>query len=145
MLRYLIKPDIDLDAGVLDSIVKPFYWLLIYTGLYLSLKIIPYFMFLSDELDALFYVGGVLLVALLLSKILRVFINRWLRVRKRFSKTPEVLYKIVSLIVYLLAFLMVLAYFEVEITPLIATLGLGGLAVGLALQQTLSDFSRAFI
>ncbi|MDH5662708.1 MAG: mechanosensitive ion channel family protein, partial [Elusimicrobiota bacterium] len=40
----------------------------------------------------------------------------------------------------LIAFLMILRYLNVEITPLVATLGLGGLAVGLALQNTLSNF-----
>ncbi len=35
---------------------------------------------------------------------------------------------------------MILSYFKIEITPLVATLGIGGLAVGLALQNTLSNF-----
>ena len=35
---------------------------------------------------------------------------------------------------------MILAYFKIDITPLIAGVGLGALAIGLALQSTLSNF-----
>jgi len=48
--------------------------------------------------------------------------------------------RIVLLIIYLLGGLVLLQYLTIDITPLIAGLGLGGLAVALALQPTLSNF-----
>ena len=44
-----------------------------------------------------------------------------------------------AMIIYAIAFIIILKQFNVEITPFIATLGIGGLAVGLALQNTLSN------
>ena len=73
-------------------------------------------------------------------KDFKSFVVRWLKVQKKFEKTPQLISKIISVIVYLIAFLMILKHFNIEITPLIATLGVGGLAVGLALQNTLSNF-----
>ncbi|GAG43948.1 unnamed protein product, partial [marine sediment metagenome] len=41
--------------------------------------------------------------------------------------------------IYLVAILIILDRLNVEITPLIASLGLGGVAIALALQSTLSN------
>lgn len=48
--------------------------------------------------------------------------------------------RIILMIVYILGGLIVLAYLKIDITPLIAGLGIGGLAVALALQPTLGNF-----
>jgi len=77
---------------------------------------------------------------LIVARILSFFISRWLKVQKQFQKTPKLISTVVSIVIYLIAFLMILRYLNVEITPLVATLGLGGLAVGLALHNTLSNF-----
>jgi len=51
--------------------------------------------------------------------------------------------KAVYLIVFLVAIVFLMRGLGVEITALVATLGIGGLAIGLALQDTLSNFSQA--
>ena len=48
--------------------------------------------------------------------------------------------RIVLVVVYLLGGLVLLEYLTIDITPLIAGLGIGGLAVALALQPTLGNF-----
>jgi len=48
--------------------------------------------------------------------------------------------RIVLLVIYLLGGLVLLQYLNIDITPLIAGLGIGGLAVALALQPTLGNF-----
>ena len=48
--------------------------------------------------------------------------------------------RIILLVVYVLGLLVVLAFLNIDITPLIAGLGIGGLAVALALQPTLTNF-----
>jgi small-conductance mechanosensitive channel len=53
---------------------------------------------------------------------------------------PTTLFKTVtSLTVYLLGFLIILDYLRISITPIITALGVGGLAMALALQDTLSN------
>jgi small-conductance mechanosensitive channel len=76
----------------------------------------------------------------MVSRIFSVLISHWLHVQKKYEQTPKLISKIVAVVFYLIAGMVILAYFKIEITPIIATLGLGGLAVGLALQDTLSNF-----
>jgi small-conductance mechanosensitive channel len=45
-----------------------------------------------------------------------------------------------SVVIYIIAGIIVLRYYNVEITPLLTSLGLAGLAVALALQDTLANF-----
>lgn len=47
-------------------------------------------------------------------------------------------------IILIIGFLMILNTFGISITPLLTTLGIGGLAVALALQDTLSNFFSGF-
>jgi small-conductance mechanosensitive channel len=45
-----------------------------------------------------------------------------------------------KVLIYLIGILMVLSTIGVDVTPLLASLGVGSLALGLALQKTLEDF-----
>jgi len=47
-------------------------------------------------------------------------------------------------VIFIVGILLILAGLHVDITPLLATLGVGGLAVALALQDTLSNFFAGF-
>lgn len=130
----------DIDDIILRIITKPLYTLIILIGAYFGLKhlreLTPYF----PWIDKLFFVSIVLVIFLTLSKILSLLISRWLKVRKGFEKTPKLIIRIVNITIYLIALLIILGHFNIEITPIVAGLGLGGLAVGLALQSTLSNF-----
>jgi len=68
--------------------------------------------------------------------------------KKKGEKTSEsminVLKLIVKIIIWTIAFLMILSNFGIEITPLLAGLGVGGIAIGLALQNILGDLFSAF-
>lgn len=134
------KTQSDLDDILLKAATKPIYLLSISIGLYFAVDrltaVDPY----ADTINMIFLVLCVFATAYLVSKILAVFVTRALHVQKRFEKTPQLINKIVSVFVFLVAGLIIMGYYKIEITPLVATLGIGGLAVGLALQDTLSNF-----
>lgn len=134
------KTETDLDDIVIDLLTKPLYFSILLAGFYLGSKTLSVLNDYAPAVEGLFFVVFALVLAFTFSKIFGLFITRWFKVNKRYEKTPRLIGKIVSVFVYLIAALMILSYFNVEITPLIATLGLGGLAVGLALQGTLSNF-----
>jgi len=138
--RLTEKTKNNIDDIILKIITKPIYILIILLSLYLASKSLSSLVAYNIWIDGAFFVIAVFIGSLLASKIVSVLINRLLKVQKRFEKTPKLINKIITIIIYLIAFLMVLSYFKIEITPLIATLGIGGLAVGLALQNTLSNF-----
>jgi small-conductance mechanosensitive channel len=55
------------------------------------------------------------------------------------SNTSSILRNIAKILFYMVALLLVIQNYGVQVYPLVATLGIGGLAVALALQPTLSN------
>ncbi|MBD3361602.1 mechanosensitive ion channel [Candidatus Woesearchaeota archaeon] len=125
---------------VLQSTILPLCSLLFLSALYFSIRHLPIISNYLTWINHGFFVLAVLLASWLVMRISTVFVTHWMRVRKKFEKTPQLLNKIIIVTIFLIAVIVILGYFNVEITPLIATLGVGGLAVGLALQNTLSNF-----
>lgn len=139
--RITEKTKTDIDDVLLGIVVKkPLGILIILTGLYFALRSVSAFTPYTSWINKIFFAVSIVTAAFIFSKISSIFISRWLKVQKRFGKTPRLFNKIVTVFIYLIALLMILSYFKIEITPLVATLGVGGLAVGLALQNTLSNF-----
>jgi small-conductance mechanosensitive channel len=52
--------------------------------------------------------------------------------------------KVIQIVVYICAFLIILYVFNVNLTGAVVGLGVGGIAIAFALQSTLSDFFSAF-
>jgi small-conductance mechanosensitive channel len=129
----------DIDDLIVNILTKPVYIFIIFTGLYFALKSLsqlePYFTYI----DGIYFVGTVLLLSLIVADILRIVLSFWLRAQKQYEKMPKLLSHVAAIVIYLIAFLMILGHFHIEITPLVAAYGLGGLAVALALQNTLSN------
>ncbi len=134
------KTKSDLDDLILKATTNPTYVLIVLIGAFLAIKRLSFLGDYAVFIDNAFLVAAVINVAFIVSRVFDVLISHWLRVQQRYEKTPKLISKVVAIVVYLIAVLIVLAYFRVEITPVIAALGLGGLAVGLALQDTLSNF-----
>ncbi len=130
----------EIDDEILKVSSKPLHTLIISIGLYIALKSLSILTPYTIWLDGGFFVLIALVISWTISRILKILISHWIKVQHGYEKAPEVISKIISMIVYLITILIILAYFRIEITPLIAALGLGGVAVGLALQSTLSDF-----
>ncbi|MFT4326259.1 MAG: mechanosensitive ion channel family protein [Candidatus Woesearchaeota archaeon] len=61
------------------------------------------------------------------------------------SSMIRVMGAIIKAILWLIIMLMVLANWGIEITPLIASMGIGGIAIALALQTILGDLFGAFV
>ncbi len=129
----------DIDDIILKITTKPLCIFILLTGFYFALKSLSALAPFSAKIDAVFFVGTVLLLSLIVTRILSVLISRWLKVQKKFEKMPKLMGNVVATVVYLMALLMILDHFEIEISPLLAAFGLGGLVVALALQNTLSN------
>ncbi|MDD4878161.1 MAG: mechanosensitive ion channel family protein [Candidatus Nanoarchaeia archaeon] len=133
------KTKTDIDDVILSLAIRPGMALVIFVGIYLSLRQLSILAPYAKWINMFSIILTVFIIALLASRIFSVLMSKWFKVRKKFEKTPRLLNKIASVIIFIIAGVMLLSYFDVEITPFIATLGIGGLAVGLALQNTLSN------
>jgi small-conductance mechanosensitive channel len=79
-------------------------------------------------------------VAMLLARLLGAVLHLPARREPRWAPVSAVGSRVLSLIIYAIAGLMVLSSYGLEITPLLTSLGIAGLAVALALQDTLANF-----
>ena len=133
------KTKTDLDDKLVIVATPIIYTIMIFSGVYLSLMALsilnPYVLIIRG----IFFVIGSFILALAATKVIRVMVLHWLHVQKRFEKTPQLIVKIINVVIYSIAALIVLDHFNISITPLMATLGVGAVAVGLALQGTLSN------
>jgi len=125
---------------ILKQLTKPFLILIFFIGLYTASKNLSTLENYSIWRDGCFFVITILITAVLASRIITVLMIGWLKVRRGFERTPGLLNKTVTVIIFIVAVAVILGYFKIDVTPLIAGVGLGALAIGLALQSTLSNF-----
>jgi len=125
---------------ILKQLSIPVFFLVFIIGLYTSLKTLSSLDKYYLILDGAFFVATTLIIALLACRIITVITMGWLKVKRGFKRTPGLLNKAITVIIFVIAIAVILAYFDIDITPLIAGVGLGALAIGLALQSTLSNF-----
>jgi len=143
IVRYLrsiaARTKTDIDDVILKMITKPVCGLIILIGLYFGLLSLSALTPYSLYIKGVYFVVMIILISWVISSVLSILISRWLRVQKKFEKMPKLISNLVALGIYLLAVLMILRHFDIDISPLLLSFGLGGLAIGLALQNTLAN------
>lgn len=123
-----------------SKITAPVFACIILFGLFVACRNFSYFEPFSVWVTRIFFALIGLTLSYLFSSIITLFISHWLKVKKNYEKTPQLINRIVTLTVFSVTIIMILGFFGVQVAPLIATLGIGGLAIGLALQPTLTNF-----
>lgn len=140
-----------LNDEVLKAIQGPIRALIILIGLYLALKALDSLSpGIVEMLDKLAMVVLIIVAAYSVSNLARAGL-RWYQ-RDVAPRTGSMLDdqlvpffgKLITATVYILAFLIILSTFGVQITALVASLGVAGIAVALAAQETLSNVFGAF-
>ncbi|MFA5143234.1 MAG: mechanosensitive ion channel family protein [Candidatus Omnitrophota bacterium] len=86
----------------------------------------------------------VLLITVLLANLAAALIKRYSQKLETALPVSSLTQHIAKIAVYSIGALIILNSFGVSITPILATLGVGGLAVALALQDTLSNLFAGF-
>ena len=125
---------------ILKQLSKPIIFLFFIIGLYSAIRQLSIINEYQLLINGLFFVLTTFILALFISRIISVIMIGYLKIRKGFERPPKLINMTVSIIIYIVALAVILGYFQFDITPLIAGVGLGALAIGLALQSTLSNF-----
>ena len=134
----ITKTNID---NILVEILKgPAYFFIIFIGFYIAINSLNILSPYEKWINGIFFIGIVIILTLILVKIIDILVIRWLKVKKKFERTPRLINRIINILIYIISLLIILEHFNIKLTPIIATLGVGALAVGLALQNTLSNF-----
>jgi small-conductance mechanosensitive channel len=133
------KTKTDLDDAIIEIVSRPLYSVVFVIAAHYSILTFAALNGYLPIVNDVFYVVYVLLASYALSHSISLLVTRWMKIKKRFEKTPKLISKISGLAVYIIGLMIILDHFNVEIGPLLAALGVGGLAVGLALKDTLSN------
>jgi small-conductance mechanosensitive channel len=142
--RWAQKTETQIDDIILESIKTPSILWLVMLGLYVGVA----FSNLPERavliIGRILFILGALSVTLalanMLASITRVYSNRISPTLPGISLTEN----IIRVFVLCTGVLVILNSLGVSITPILATLGVGGLAVALALQDTLSNLFAGF-
>lgn len=139
------KTKTDLDDIILEKIRMPVYYIFILIGISLALKALSIPEAYAATIGKIFYSLIIFVIAFGFAQIVGVFLTFWLKKKISASKSTlddelfPVFSKAVNAVIYILGLLYILRVWGVEITPLLAGLGIAGLAVGLALKDTLEN------
>ena len=129
-----------LAPQLLQAFSKPIFLLIVLLGLLLALNSLPYLVLWRSYLEKVTVAVTIILVTYGLARSGGLLLSLYLHRKRVWQSLVRLVQRIAILIVSLVGLLMLMDYFGISITPLIAGLGIGGLAVALALQPTLSNF-----
>jgi small-conductance mechanosensitive channel len=151
--RYLIhwakETETKIDDQILKNIKAPIIILSLLLGLHYGLQPLSFLIPYSETLSQLFTVAQILVATFIIIRILNVLIGWFGQGAQREKRMSEhllyVLKQIIRAIVYIFAFFAILAVLNVNLSGIVVGLGVGGIAIALALQNILGDAFSAFL
>lgn len=143
--RYLAKDSEGLLGNLLFLLRSPFLSWIVISGVTSALIYLKYFTGIRSLILRIYGAVSVILLVIIASRIMSLLISWWFRRREQQEGGYNDHYsamtsKIITALIWVVGSMLVLAQLGVKITPLLTTLGLGSLAVALALQDTLANF-----
>jgi small-conductance mechanosensitive channel len=136
----------ELDDLIIRALVPPVFLGLLGLGLWLALSRLSELDKYADIINNSFIVIAILLGTVVAARVIDALLTWYgLEVAHRTSTDVDnrmlpIIRRVSSIVIYGVALMLVLDKLSVNITPLVAGLGIGGLAVAIALQSTLSNF-----
>lgn len=137
----------NLDDEILANIKKPIYFFVILVGAYYGLEFLSILEPYSTEVAFTFSIVEILLIAFIITRVVNVVITWYGEKRAKKQMSEHILFvlkKIINAVVYLFAFLVILAVLKIDLSGIVVGLGVGGIAIAFALQNVLSDAFSAF-
>ncbi|EPY6069593.1 mechanosensitive ion channel family protein [Campylobacter coli] len=148
-LVYRNKSDADdIKVIFIDNIKKPVGFLLICYAISLCLTIATYPAPLSINLSNLFHIVYAVLIAWLILRILDgygVVLVSKLAQKSGKKEVVNLVIKILYFVIFVIALLYILAQLGFNISAIIASLGIGGLAVALAAKDIIANFFASIL
>lgn len=143
------KTKADWDDLIVDFMSAIHWQFYAYVSFYVATRFLVLTEFTEKVLVVLLWVFVAYYAAQGFSRVVDYFTNKQIEKRKKSDNASNtsmikvfgVLFKIV---IYIIIVLMFLTNLGIEVTPLIASLGVGGIAIAIALQSVLADLFAAF-
>jgi small-conductance mechanosensitive channel len=130
----------DIDDILIGALRTPVLIVVLVTGAVIAARILPLSAELEGILDLGVKIAVILAGVLFVDAIVKAFLWKYSRKVDYFKSSAGIVQTAVRALIILIALLIVLDTAGVSITPLVASLGVGSLAVALALQSALANF-----
>jgi small-conductance mechanosensitive channel len=144
LCRWARKTETNLDDEILRNIRAPIFLLAILFGLYYGLVGIASLQAYAAYISTAFTVGQILVATFVTTRIINVLISWYAQDSVKRGKNVNnhilfVLKKVLQVVVYVFALFLILGVFGQDLSSIVVGLGVGGIAIALALQNILSD------
>lgn len=126
----------DILIGSLRTIT---FWLGLIAGIYLVSTVLPLLPEIQANVNKLVYVLITIWITIFAGRVLVGFIRKYSSENQGLIPSTTILSNVTKVAVFTLGFLVILQTLGISVTPMLTALGVGGLAVALALQPTLSN------
>ncbi len=144
LLKLSEKTETEADDIVIRELNRPFIFWCLLIGLYFAVKITP----LAEEWSAMagrtIAVLTILSVTVFLSRLMIGILNMPTGRLRQLLPDSSLTQTMAKIFIYAIGVLIILNTLGISITPILTAFGLGGLAVALALQETLSNLFAGF-
>lgn len=144
LIRWSKNTATQIDDIIVTSIRGPFIIWFLMLGLYFALAASDAPDHLTLIIDKILLVLGILSITAVLASISAKLVRLYSAKIESALPVTSLTQNISRIIIFGVGILIVLSSLGISITPILATLGVGGLAVALALQDTLSNLFSGF-
>ena len=148
--RFFAETETELDDLIADALRTPLIFAIVTFGFYLAARSVSIFDDQRDIIDRLYVAATVALGFIALRSVLLGLVG-WFASRENASeifdlRTLPMVTRVLNVLLVIIAGLVILDTVGISINPLLTGLGLGGLAVALALSPMLSNiFASSFL
>ena len=139
------KTTTQLDDMILSRVKGPIYYLIILAGLSAALEVLPLVPVVKINLSRVVASIVIAISCYLAASIINLTVKAWFDQRKAIlgkAKGQELIIisrKILNFIIFVLLFIFILKLWQIEVTPLIASLGIAGFILGFALKDIFAN------
>ncbi|MBI2328573.1 MAG: mechanosensitive ion channel [Chloroflexi bacterium] len=130
--------------SIINSAKNPFFVWLLMLAIYLAITFFPPPQSIGDIANGMLLVLGIISISWVISNITIAAIQLQAKRAQTVTPVTSLMENMVRIVLFTLGILIILNVLNIQITPVLATLGIGGLAVALALQGTLADLFAGF-
>ncbi|MCK5211493.1 mechanosensitive ion channel family protein [Candidatus Parcubacteria bacterium] len=143
------KSKTNLDDKIIQATKLPVRYLAILLGFFFAFRDFGWTWMIKEKefgMADIFFVFIAILVAFTASRIMKTVFS-WYGETEKGENVNQTMFifsrKVVSALVYLIAAMIILGQFEIQIGPLLAGLGVMGLAIAFGLQETMANLFAA--
>ena len=149
LCRWATRTQTTVDDEILKNVRAPIFLLGILFGLYYGLAGIASLQAYAQDFATAFTIGEILVVAFIITRIANVLISWYAEQRVKREKNVSnhilfILKKVLQFVVYVFALVIILGVLGQDLSGIVVGLGVGGIAIALAIQNILSDALTAF-